>query len=407
MPVYQYIARSAQGKLISGTADGVNQSAVVKMLREKGLTTTSIQLNSMASASASRRRQKRKGGRTKLDDLVIVSRQFSTMIRAGLPLIEVLNILSEQCDKVELKNTLATVQKDVESGSSLTEALQKHPRVFNMFYISMVRAGEAAGMLDAILDQVAGYLEKTVALQRKIRSAITYPATVSVIACAITVFLLVRVVPVFEGIFEDLGGDLPLVTRITLGMSYFIQHHYLIIIGIIAAVVIILTQWRRTAHGRKALDSLKLRLPVFGPLFLKVAIARFSRTLGTLIKSGVNILSALDIVAKSSGNVLIEEAVYRTRSSIQSGESISKPLVESGVFPVMVTRMIDVGERTGALETMLSKIAEFYEDQVDNTVASLTSLIEPILIVFLGVVVGFIVISMFMPMFEMVELVSK
>ncbi len=404
MPYYQYVARTLQGKIVSGSAEGASQSAVVKMLREKGLTTTSVQLG--ASTSAGRRRQKQKRGRIKLDDLVIISRQFATMIRAGLPLIEVLNILTEQCEKVQLKNTVGQVQRDVEGGASLTEALQKHPRVFNMFYTSMVRAGETAGMLDAILDQVASYLEKTAALQRKVKSAVMYPITVSIVAAIITVFLLVKVVPVFEEIFADLGSELPLVTRITLGISKFIQNRYLLILGVLVGVVFILAQWRKTAAGRKALDTLKLRLPIFGPLFLKVSIARFSRTLGTLIKSGVNILSALDIVAKTAGNVLVEEAVYRTRASIQSGESISKPLMESGVFPIMVTRMIDVGERTGALESMLSKIAEFYEDQVDNTVAGLTSLIEPILIVFLGVVVGFIVISMFMPMFKMIDAID-
>lgn len=404
MPFYQYVARTAQGRLVSGSAEGISQAAVVKMLRDKGLTTTSIQVG-LANATT-RRKQKVKRGAARLEDLVIVSRQFATMIRAGLPLIEVLNILADQCEKLVLKNTLFQIQRDVESGSSLTEALQKHPSVFNMFFTSMVRAGESAGMLDSILDQVAGYLEKTASLQRKIKSAVMYPTVVSIVAVVITSFLLIKVVPVFESIFEELESDLPIVTKITLSMSKFLQDRWYIIFFVIVALVIFIRQWRKTAGGRKALDTLKLRLPIFGPLFLKVAVARFSRTLGTLIKSGVNILSALDIVAKTSGNVLVEEAVYRTRTSIQSGESITKPLIESGVFPVMVTRMIDVGERTGALETMLTKIAEFYEDQVDNAVAGLTSLIEPILIVCLGVIIGFIVISMFMPMFKMIDAIS-
>jgi len=405
MPYYQYVARTALGKIVSGGSEAVSQSMIVKMLREKGLTPTSIRQGSAAAAVPRSQRQRR--GRIKLEDLVINSRQFATMIRAGLPLIEVLNILADQADKIQLKNTLRQIEKDVQGGSSLTEALQKHPRVYSLFFVSMVRAGETAGMLDAILDQVAGYLEKVAALQRKIRSAVMYPSVVSVVAVGITTFLLVKVVPVFEDIFTELGGDLPLPTKITLGASRVIQRHYAILILALAASVTGIWQARKSAGGRKALDRFKLNMPIFGPLFLKVAVARFSRTLGTLIRSGVNILSALDIVAKTAGNVIVEEAVYRTRASIQSGESIARPLIESGVFPPMVTRMIDVGERTGALESMLTKIADFYEDQVDNTVAGLTSMIEPILIVFLGMVVGFIVISMFMPLFKMIEMIEK
>jgi type IV pilus assembly protein PilC len=404
MAFYEYTARTTQGKMVSGTAEGSNQSVVVKMLREKGLTPTTIQ---EGGAGRGGRRTRRKRGRVRLDDLVICSRQFATMIRAGLPLIEVLNILGDQAEKAQLQNTLRQIERDVEGGSSLTDALVKHPTVFNTFFVSMVRAGEASGMLDSILDQVAHYLEKTAQLQRKVRSAVMYPIAVTIIAISITVFLLVKVVPVFEDIFDELGGQLPAPTRVTLGLSRFLQHHWVVVSLGLTGLCIALYQWRKTAGGRKALDRFKLNVPIFGPIFLKVAVARFTRTLGTLIKSGVNILAALDIVAKTSGNVLIEEAVYRTRTSIQSGESISKPLTESNVFPAMVTRMIDVGERTGALENMLTKIAEFYEDQVDNAVAGLTSLIEPLLICFLGVVVGFIVISMFMPLFKMIDMISS
>ncbi|MCX7017382.1 MAG: type II secretion system F family protein [Candidatus Sumerlaeota bacterium] len=407
MPQFEYLARTTQGRVITGRTEAANQSVVARLLREKGLTPTSIEEGSLVAAAVRAKPQKQKRGRIKLEDLVIFSRQFATMIRAGLPLIEVLSILGDQSDKAQMKATLRQIEKDVQGGASLTEALQKHPRVFNLFFLSMVRAGEAAGMLDAILDQVATYLEKTAALQRKIKSAVMYPSVVSCVAMCITTFLLVKVVPVFEDIFSELGGDLPIPTQITLGLSRAIQHNYLIITLGIAGVVIGLWQAKKTAGGRLAIDKFKLKMPIFGPLFLKVAVARFSRTLGTLIKSGVNILSALDIVAKTANNVIVEQAVYRTRTSIQSGESIARPLTESGVFPPMVTRMIDVGERTGALESMLTKIADFYEDQVDNTVAGLTSLIEPVLIVFLGVVVGFIVISMFMPLFKMIEMIDK
>jgi len=315
MPFYQYVARSPQGKTVTGSTEASTQSAVVKMLRDQGLTPTTIQQTS-AEARAVRKKAGSRG-RVKLDDLVIFSRQMATMIRAGLPLIEVIDILAEQVEKKVFRDVLREIERDIEGGSSLTEAIQKHPKIFSAFFISMVKAGEASGMLDTILDQVAIYLEKLVSIQRKIKSATMYPAVVSSVALLITTFLL-----------------------------------------------------------------------------------------GTLIRAGVNILYALEIVAKTSGNAVIEEALYQTRTSIQGGESITKPLVDSQVFPPMVTRMIDVGERTGALESMLTKIADFYEDQVNASVAGLTSMIEPLLIVFLGVVVGFIVISMFMPLFKMVEMVS-
>jgi type IV pilus assembly protein PilC len=402
--MYQYLARNPQGQVVTGSAEAANQAVIARQLRDQGLVPTSIQLR--GATIAMRKRLGKRGG-VRTDDLAILSRQMATMIRAGLPLIEVLDVLSEQSEKRIIKSVMRKVEKDVEGGASLTEAIQKHPRVFSIFFISMVRAGEASGMLDTILDQVAIYLEKLASIQRKMKSAIVYPLVVSIVAICITIFLLVKVVPVFQQIFEDLGGQLPLPTRITVFLSRtMVKYWYMVFVcGIGAAIA--LWQWKKTKSGRYTIDRLILKVPVFGPLFLKVSIAKFSRTLGTLIRAGVNILQALDIVAKTAGNALVEEAVYRTRSSIQSGESITRPLVESDVFPPMVTRMIDVGERTGALETMLNKIADFYEDQVSATVAALTSLIEPLLIVFLGVVVGFIVISMFLPLIRMVELVSS
>lgn len=405
MPVYQYVARSPEGKNISGTTQAEDQSTVVKLLREQGLTPTSIQMG--VAVSVKNKYARGKGGRPRLEDSVIVSRQMATMIRAGLPLIEVLDILAEQAEKISMKKILREVEKDVESGASFTEAIQKHPSVFDNFFSSMVRAGEASGMLDSILDQVAMYEEKVLSIRRKIKMAVMYPATVSIIACIITIFLLIHVVPVFQEIFADLKSELPLPTIITIWLSNTLQMHLVKIILMIIGIVFLIRQWSKTKSGRYKLDYIKLRIPVFGPLFLKVAIAKFTRTLGTLIRAGVNILYALEITAKTAGNSVIEEAVLKTRTSIQSGESITRPLIESGCFPPMVTRMIDVGERTGALESMLSKIADFYEDQVDAAVGGLTSLIEPLLIVFLGVVVGFVVISMFLPMFKMVEDISK
>jgi type IV pilus assembly protein PilC len=283
--------------------------------------------------------------------------------------------------------------------------MNKHIKVFNTFFVSMVKAGEAAGMLASILDQIAGYLEKLASLQRKVKSAVIYPSVVATAATIITIFLLTAVVPTFKDIFSQIEGELPIPTKIVIFASELILKYYLIIGGILIILVVGILQWRKTEAGRRAVDHLKLRLPIFGPLFLKVSISKFSRTLSTLIKSGVNILAALDIVAATAGNSIVEDAIIKTKVSIQSGESIAKPLTESNIFPPMVTRMVDVGERVGSLESMLSKIADFYEDQVDATVSALTSLIEPLLIIFLGVVVGFIVIAMFMPLFKMIQYV--
>jgi len=400
MPSFQYVARNAQGAMVTGSIDAADQNQAARNLRDKGLIPSQIHLG---TSSAAKKRKKARGGRIKLDDMVIFSRQLATMIRAGLPLIEILNILTEQLEKRKFQIVAGQVERDVEAGASFTEALQRHPSVFNVFFVSMVRAGEAAGMLDTILDQVAGYMEKAASLQRKVKSAVTYPAFVTAFAIIVVTGLMIFVIPAFKDIFAGLGSELPFLTRMVIGTSDFIyKFWYVILIAVVGSVVAI-RLWYRTNTGQHAIDAFLLKVPVFGPLFLKSGVARFTRTLGVLIRAGVNILSALDIVARTAGNVLIEDAIFRTKSSIQSGESIAKPLEDSGVFPPMVTRMISVGERTGNLESMLQKIADFYEDQVDAAVAALTSLIEPILIIFLGVVIGTIVIAMFLPMFKMIE----
>ncbi len=404
MALFSYVARNPQGKTITGTLDALNEQSAVKTLREQGLTPTSVKAGHISSPT--RRRQKAKAGRIRLDDMVIFSRQLATMVKAGLPILEGLNILGEQVEKKALKDVIFAVEKDVQGGTNLTDALAKHPKAFDQFFISMVRAGEASGALDTILEQIAGYLEKLLSIQRKVKSALMYPTAVSVIAITITVFLLIKVVPVFQDIFAGFEIKLPLPTQIVITISQVVQTYYIRVIVVLVALYLAINYWGRTKMGRYRIDSFKLKVPIFGPLLRKVAIAKFTRTLSTLIRCGVNILTALDIVAKTAGNVVIEEAVYKTKFSIQGGESLAKPLAESDVFPPMVTRMIDVGERTGALESMLSKIADFYEDQVDAAVAGLTSLIEPLLIVFLGFIVGFIVISMFLPMFKMVQAIQ-
>ena len=407
MPTYRYVARSATGEVIQGTRDASTQAELLDLLRQQGLTPTSIDLSGGSTSSSRSKKNVGKGGRVKLSDLVLFSRQLATMIRAGLPLIEVLNILFDQVEKAKFKVVLRQVERDIQGGSAFCEALEKHPKVFDEFFVNMVRVGETAGMLDSILDQVAGYLEKTEKLLRKIKAALIYPAVVSFVAIGITIFLLTYVVPTFKDIFEGFDIALPLPTRIVLFASEKVRVYWYYCLAIIVALWLGVKYYAKTKQGQFNVDKVKLKIPVFGPLLLKAAIARFTRTLGTLIRAGVNILTALDICARTAGNVVIQDAVLKCRTSIQAGESLTKPLEDSGVFPPMVTRMIEVGEKTGAIDTMLSKVAEFYEDQVDAAVDGLTSLIEPMLIVFLGVVIGFIVIAMFMPMFRMIDAVSK
>jgi type IV pilus assembly protein PilC len=408
MPYYTYIARNPQGKMITGRTEAATQAMVVKILKDQGLTPTSIQVGGQvgADAKAQGRKEKVKRGRVTIDDLVLISRQLATMIRAGLPLVEVLNILGEQVEKLALKNVLRQVERDVQAGSSFFEALARHPRVFNSFFLSMVKAGEASGMLDTILDQVATYTEKSASIRRKVRAALMYPIAVTILATLIMIVIMWKVVPVFEDIFKELGDELPMLTQVVVAISRFIRDRWYVALGATIAIVLLVRWWYRTDTGRHKIDAFKLKMPIFGPLLLKVAIARFTRSLGTLMRAGVNILGALEIVAKTAGNVIIEDAVMKTKLSIQGGETITKPLVDSGVFPPMVTRMIEVGEKTGALENMLHKIAEYYEDQVDAAVSGLTSLIEPLLIVVLGVMIGTVVIAMFLPLIKMVETLS-
>lgn len=410
MPYFTYVARNPQGKLITGRTEATTQAMVVKILKEQGLTPTKIEAGAgvlVGDAPAKSRRQRLKKGKATIEDLVLVSRQLATMIRAGLPLIEVLNILGEQVEKLVLRNTMNQIERDVQAGSSFYEALARHPRVFNQFFLSMVKAGEASGMLDTILDQVALYMEKSASIRRKVKAAVMYPAAVTIFAILIMILIMWKVVPVFEEIFDGLGQELPFLTQVVIAISRFVRDQWYIALAGLIGLVILVRQWGQTTSGRKTIDAWKLKMPIFGPLFLKVAIARFTRSLGTLMRAGVNILGALEIVAKTAGNVIVEDAIMKTKISIQGGDSITKPLVESGVFPPMVTRMIEVGERTGALENMLHKVAEYYEDQVDSAVAGLTSLIEPLLIVFLGVTIGTIVVSMFLPLIKMIEVVGS
>jgi type IV pilus assembly protein PilC len=338
-------------------------------------------------------------------NVVVFARIFSTMISAGLPLIQCLELLAEQEENKSFAKVIYAVKEDIEGGSTLYDALKKYPAVFDDLFISLVAAGESGGILDVILQRLSVYMEKALSLKRKVKGAMTYPLTVVVIAVAVIVILLLKVIPVFKDMFEGSGGELPAPTQFVITLSEFTQHNILfIVIGMIVFIFGFI-QFYRTKKGRYIVDDLTLKLPVFGPLMRKVAVAKFSRTMGTMLSAGVPILEGLSIVSKVTGNVIVENALLKTRQSISEGKSIAEPLQESGVFPAMVVQMISVGEATGAIDAMLTKIADFYDDEVDAAVTALTALLEPIMMVFLGVVVGGMLIAMYLPIFKLASVV--
>ena len=402
MNTYQYSAKDKNGYTIVGMIDAASEAEVAEALHKKELIVISIK---PAPKKAVKARAKIK--KVKLEDLVIFSRQLATMIDAGIPLVHALGILAEQTESAKLKEVVSLVRQDIEGGMSFCDALAKHPAVFSELFINMAKAGETSGMLDEVLDRLAAYLEKQAALVRKIRSSLVYPTVVIIMAILITALLLLKVVPTFKGIFSTLGGQLPLPTQILIGISEFLQRRFVLFMIMVIVIGFVFKRYISTPKGRFKFDFYKLKAPVLGPLFRKIAVAKFSRTFCTLVKSGVAILNALDIVSKTAGNKVIEEAVLSCTRGVRDGEPISQPLSKSGVFPPMVCRMINVGEQTGQLEKMLSKIADFYEDQVDAAAAALTSLIEPLVIAILGIIIGGIVISLFLPIFKITELIGK
>jgi type IV pilus assembly protein PilC len=397
MPQFRYEGKDAQGQSVNGVLEVVDNATAVLFLHKRGLTIINL---TQEKAHGSRK------SRVKLDDLVVFSRQLATMVDAGITLLQALSILAEQSESKALAVTTQFIRNDIEGGSSLSAALQKHPNVFSELYVSMVEAGETSGKLDEILDRVATYLEKANALQRKIRSSLIYPVVVISLAMIITTVLLVKVVPIFKGIFETLGGTLPLPTQILINVSEIMRKNFFIVVIALFIIGFLLKKYISTPGGRYKFDRVLLKLPVFGPLLRKVAVARFARTLATLVRSGVPILNALHIVGKTSGNKVVEENVLNACASIKEGEPIAAPLSKNKVFPLMVVRMISVGEQTGQLEKMLNKISDFYEEQVDAAVGGLVSMIEPLVIAFLGVVIGGIVVALFLPIFKITELVG-
>ena len=403
MPIYQWKGRTRQGALKKGEMDAMNEAAVMAQLRAQTLLPVSVKEKSKDVSEYLTFLQQ---GIT-IRELVIFTRQFATMIDAGLPLVQCLEILGSQQPNKTFKGILQDVKADVEQGSTFADALRKHPKAFDALYVNLVQAGEIGGILDTILNRLAVYLEKSDSLRRKVKGAMVYPVTVSVVAVAVVVLMLVKVIPTFEKMFADFGGELPGPTAFVVAMSHWMQEWIgLLLVGIFVVAISFFQARSRSMKFRRGTDAIFLKLPIFGPLLQKVAVARFTRTLGTMIASGVPILDGLDIVARTAGNVVIEEALMDVRGAIAEGKTIAEPLAEAEVFPGMVVQMIAVGEETGAMETMLSKIADFYDDEVDAGVSALTSMLEPLMMVFLGGSIGTILIAMYLPIFKIAEAIQ-
>ena len=403
MPHYKYVAKDSHGKALNGIVEAANRQDAINIIQKRALLLISI---SEAKAKSVRGGEGFFAKRVKIDDIVIFSRQLATMVEAGIPLVGALDILSQQIENPRFKRVVLDVRDNVEGGASLSEAMNKYRDIFSELFVNMVKAGEASGMLDEILDRLASYMEKTSALQKKISAALIYPVVVTGMAFSITLLLLIVVIPVFKEVYSGFGAELPLPTRILIAISDSLGRYIFITIAVIIAAFLGFMRYVKTDAGRLAVDRFMLRLPVFGILLKKVAVSKFAKTLSTLLRSGVPILSALEIVGKTSGNKAVEAALDKVRANVHEGETMADPLAKSRIFPPMVVRMVSVGEQSGELEKMLSKIADFYEEQVDAAVSGLTSLIEPFIIVFLGVVIGTIVICMFLPIFKITSIMG-
>jgi type IV pilus assembly protein PilC len=402
MPDYKYQGTSRSGGTVSGVMTATNKTELASLLKRQQITATKM------TEKGKEFNMPQFGGGVKAKELAIFTRQFSVMIDAGLPLVQCLEILAGQQENKFFQKVLTNTRSQVESGATLSAAMRSSPKVFDPLYVNMVEAGETGGILDTILQRLSTYIEKNVKLQRAVKSALVYPVGVLSVAGGVITLLLWKVVPIFATLFAGLGVDLPLPTKIVIAMSNFVGSIFgLLILIALGASIFGLKVWYGTPQGRFVLDTIVLKLPVLGLLMRKIAVARFTRTLGTLISSGVPILEGLDITAKTAGNAVVERALQKVRKSLEEGKSLTEPLKESEVFPGMVTQMIAVGEQTGAMDAMLQKIADFYEEEVDAAVKDLLTALEPVMIVFLGVVVGGVVISMYLPLFSLIGKLSS
>ena len=402
MPVFVWKGTASNGEIQKGEIEAQDEQAVRRLLRQQRVSPSKIKAKPKDLLENIAFFQKK----VTTKDIVIFTRQLSTMIDAGLPLIQGLEILAGQQENKTLKKILMDTKSDIEGGSTFADALKKHPKQFDRLFCNMVAAGEMGGILDDVLKRLADYMEKALRLKRKVKGALTYPIIVLGISALVIGVILIFVIPVFEQMFADFGGALPVPTQMVVNLSNFVKSYFLVIIGAVAVMVFLFKKYYKTEKGRRVVDRLILKSPVFGPLLRKVAVAKLTRTLGTLINSGVPILESLNVAAGTAGNKMVEEAIYNVRSSISEGRTIAQPLGESGIFPAMVVQMVSVGETTGALDQMLNKIADFYDEEVEAAVDALTSMIEPFMIVFLGGTVGSIIIAMYLPIFAMAGAVS-
>jgi type IV pilus assembly protein PilC len=404
---FAYRVKTRAGAIQSGTIEADNREMVVSRLRQQGLIPLEVNAENKGALQKDVSIPGFGKRKVKLKDLAVFSRQFATMVNSGLSLLRALNILAEQTESKELSRVIGEVRNDVEAGSSLSVSLAKHPKAFDRLFVAMVRAGETGGVLDTVLLNLAETIEGKVALRQKVRSAMTYPVVVFVMVVLILSAMLVFVVPMFESLYKELGGQLPLPTRVLLAASGAVSSWFgFVILAALGGAAFGLKRWIATEKGRYQLDALLLKMPIFGPLFHRIALARFARTLAVLMRSGVPILQALEIVSETVGNGVMAKAILDVQARVKEGESIAKPLEGHDVFPPMVVQMMAVGEETGALDTMLNKIAEFYEQEVEASVASLTSLIEPVLIAVMGATVGSMVIALYLPMFNIINLIQ-
>ncbi len=399
MAVFTYSGRGTGGTM-TGEIEAPDRTSAVGELRKRAILVTKIQERSGGKSPS------KAGGKVKDKEMAIFTRQFSTMIDAGLPLVQCLNILAEQSESKNLRDVTGRVARSVEQGSTLADSLRRHPRAFDDLFTNMVEVGESGGILDVVFQRLAAYIEKAAALKRKVKGAMIYPASIISVAFLVVIFMLTFVIPTFTKMFKDLGADLPLPTQVVVWLSEFVRTYILLIIAAVFGCVFALRAYYRTEKGQATIDALLLKVPVMGTLIRKVAVARFTRTLGTLVSSGVPILEGLRITARTAGNKVVEKAVLQCRAAVTAGKTLAEPLKASGVFPPMVIQMISVGEQTGALDAMLSKIADFYDDEVDTAVSAMTALLEPIMIVVLGVLIGGLVVAMYLPIFKLVTLVK-
>ena len=399
MPSYAWKGKNRIGEMQDGVIVAETRDAAAALLRRNGIQVVAVKAQASSGTKSL--------GKVKAKDLAIFTRQFSVMIDAGLPLVQCLEILGAQQADKGFRKIIDAVRRDVEQGATLQTALSKHPKAFNDLYVNMVGAGEAGGILDVILQRLSGYIEKSVKLAGKVKSAMTYPVTVIVIAVSVVVIIMVKVIPVFAQMYEGLGSKLPAPTLVCMALSNVLINYSYVVIAFCIIAWLGIRQFYRTNTGRLQLDGLFLKVPVLGDLMLKVAVARFCRTLGTLTSSGVPILEGMEITARTSGNQVVQNAILTAKTAVEQGRNIATPLAETKVFPPMVVQMVGVGEATGALDAMLSKVADFYEDEVDNAVAALTSLMEPIMISVLGVIIGFIVVAKYLPIFQLANVFSK